>query len=70
VPRAERAQGDAPPPDHSWNDGSGPNFKVRSQFYKKTQLKEPSGVALFELIHLDIYKTPCRIAHVGAWALT
>lgn len=33
--------------------------------YRSTGRKEFSGPALYRLLHLDIYKTPCKISHIG-----
>lgn len=34
--------------------------------YRQTGRKEASGPALFTLLHLDIYKTPCRIGGIAS----
>ncbi|KAM3568042.1 hypothetical protein VYU27_009829, partial [Nannochloropsis oceanica] len=54
-------------PEHTWSLGDAAHFKVRmGPNYRQTGRKEASGPALFTLLHLDIYKTPCRIGGIAS----
>jgi hypothetical protein len=52
------------PPFPSFSAGDKQSFKLRTVGYKKHQRKAPSAAPLYDLVAMDVFKTPARLDEV------
>mmetsp|Transcript_27725 Transcript_27725/g.35849 ORF Transcript_27725/g.35849 Transcript_27725/m.35849 type:complete len:627 (-) Transcript_27725:265-2145(-) len=51
---------------HSWANGFGPHFSIRSKGYSKHKKKTASGKSLYNCVAMDFFKVEARVNHIAA----
>ena len=63
----KRAEGDDDANKMCWSHAPAESFQVRSLGYKTSQMKEPSGPAIYEMVAVDAYQSPKKVPHFAQY---